>query len=172
MGRPDLLWTANYLARKVTKWNKTCDKRLRRLICYIKCTLNWEQMCFIGNKPEECWLALFCDASFAGDLEDSKSTIGAYLCICGDRTYVPITWLCKKQTAVSHSSAEAEIVALDAALRTEGIPAIMLWELMLEVYGKPDNTKPQARPMVKPSLSVQHILDDVDKVAPSFPSSK
>ena len=32
LGRPDTLWSVNTLARKVTKWNKACDKRLHRLI--------------------------------------------------------------------------------------------------------------------------------------------
>ena len=29
IGRPDLLWTVNILARAVTKWNKSCDKKAR-----------------------------------------------------------------------------------------------------------------------------------------------
>ena len=27
IGRPDILWSVNKLARAVTKWTKTCDKR-------------------------------------------------------------------------------------------------------------------------------------------------
>ena len=56
----------------------------------------------------------FQDSDFAGDLEDSKSTSGGVLCIFGSRTFVPISWTCKKQTSVSHSSTEAEIISLDA----------------------------------------------------------
>ena len=33
-------------------------------------------------------------------------------------------WICKKQTSVSHSSTEAEIISLDAGLRMDGIPAL------------------------------------------------
>ena len=33
-------------------------------------------------------------------------------------------WMCKKQTSVSHSSAESEAVSLDAGLRMDGIPAL------------------------------------------------
>ena len=40
----------------------------------------------------------------------------------------------KKQGATSHSSSEAEVIALDAALRMEGIPALMLWDIIMEVY--------------------------------------
>ena len=32
----------------------------------------------------------------------------------------PITWMCKKQTAVSHSSTESEITSLAAGLRMDG----------------------------------------------------
>ena len=48
-------------------------------------------------------------------------------------TFVPITWVCKKHGAVSHSSTEAEVIALDAALRLEGLPALMLWDTVIDV---------------------------------------
>ena len=35
IGRPDILWSVNKLARAVTKWTRGCDKRLARLFCYI-----------------------------------------------------------------------------------------------------------------------------------------
>ena len=56
---------------------------------------------------------------FAGDLEDSKSTSGGTLCIFGSHTFVPISWMCKKQTSVSHSSTESEIISLDTGLRLD-----------------------------------------------------
>ena len=31
IGRPDILWSVNKLARSMTKWTKACDKRLNRL---------------------------------------------------------------------------------------------------------------------------------------------
>ena len=41
----------------------------------------------------------------------------------GSQTFVSISWICKKQTSVSHSSTEAENISLDASLRMDGIPA-------------------------------------------------
>ena len=35
IGRPDILWSVNKLARSITKWTKASDKRLNRLISYI-----------------------------------------------------------------------------------------------------------------------------------------
>ena len=45
-----------------------------------------------------------------------------------------LAWMCKKQTAVSHSSAEAEVISLDAGLRLEGIPSLTLWDQIAEVF--------------------------------------
>ena len=56
----------------------------------------------------QTWIVARLD--FAGDLEDSKSISGRILCIFGSHTFVPISWMCKKQTSVSHSSTKAEII--------------------------------------------------------------
>ena len=75
------------------------------------------------------------DSDFAGDLEDSKSTSGGTLCIFGSHTFVPISWMCKKQTAVSHSSTESEIISLDMGLRLDRLLALELWDLIVSVLG-------------------------------------
>ena len=53
----------------------------------------------------------------------------------GSHTFVPISWMCKKQISVSHSSTESEIISLDAGLRLDGIPALDLWDLIVLVLG-------------------------------------
>ena len=47
--------------------------------------------------------------------------------------FVPISGMCKKQTSVSHSSTESEIMSLDAGLRMDGIPALDFWDLIVTV---------------------------------------
>ena len=135
IGRPDFLWSVNKLARSITKWTKACDKRLNRLISYIHHTCRYRQYCHVGNTAKQCRLGLFQDSDFAGDLEDSKSTSGGTLCIFGSHTFVPISWMCKKRTAVSHSSTESEIISLDTGLRLDGLPALELWDLIVSVFG-------------------------------------
>ena len=66
------------------------------------------------------------DSDFAGDLQDSKFTSGGTLCIFGSHTFVPISWMRKKQTSVSHISTESEIISLDTGLRLDGLPALEL----------------------------------------------
>ena len=135
IGRPDILWSVNKLARSITKWTKACDKRLNRLISYIHHTSEYKQYCHVGNTAKQCRLGLFQDSDFAGDLEDSKSTSGGTLCIFGSHTFVPTSWMCKKQTSVSHSSTESEIISLDTGLRLDGLPALELWDLIISVLG-------------------------------------
>ena len=43
--------------------------------------------------------------------------------------------MCKKQTSVSHSSTESEIISLDTGLRLDGLPALVLWDLIVSVFG-------------------------------------
>ena len=135
IGRPDILWSVNKLARSITEWTKACDKRLNRLISYIHHTCEYKQYCHVGNTAKQCRLGLFQDSDFAGDLEDSKSTSSGTLCIFGSQTFVPISWMCKKQTAVSHSSTESEIISLDTGLRLDGLLALELWDLIVSVLG-------------------------------------
>ena len=89
----------------------------------------------MGNTAQQCRLGLFQDSDFAGDLEDSKSTLGVILCIFGSHAFVPRSWMCKKLTSVSHCSTESEIISLDAGLRLDGIPALVLWDLIVAILG-------------------------------------
>ena len=94
---------------------------------------------------------------FTGYLEDSKSTSGGVLCIFGSHTFVPISWMCKRQTSVSHSSTEAEIISLDAGLRMDGIPALTLWDLVIEIFHSVPNRidGPKREPRRNPSAVVK-----------------
>ena len=103
IGRPDILWSVNKLARSITKWTKACDKRLSRLISYIHHTCDYEQYCHVGNTAKQCRLGLFQDSDFARDLEDSKSTSGGAIVrfwksyICSNQLDVQETNCCFSQ---------------------------------------------------------------------------
>ena len=58
-----------------------------------------------------------------------------------NRTFVTIGWMCKKQTSISHSSTESEIISLDAGLRMDGILALDLWDGVTEVLRSSKNTE-------------------------------
>ena len=174
IGRPDILWSVNKLARAITKWTKACDKRLNRLISYIQHTCEYKQYCHVGNTAKQCRLGLFQDSDFAGDLEDSKSTSGGTLCIFGSHTFVPISWMCKKQTSVSHSSTESEIISLDTGLRLDGLPALELWDLIVSVFGNISHVSDRAGQPVNGKNKSHNKIDvvhDIDLVPSNVQSA-
>ena len=42
----------------------------------------------------------------------------------------PMSWMCKKQTSVSHSSTESETISPDAGLPIDGIFALDPWDVV------------------------------------------
>ena len=69
-------------------------------------------MCgWIGDPIEDLELCVFSDANWAGEKSTYKSTTDSFTCLIGPNSFFPISALSKKQTCVSHSTPEAEIVA-------------------------------------------------------------
>ena len=177
IGRLDILWSVNKLARSITKRTKACDKRLNRLISYIHHTSEYKQYCYVGNTGKQCRLGLFQDSDFAGDLEDSKSTSGGTLCVFGSHTFVPISWMCKKQTAVSHSSTESEIISLDTGLRLDGLRALELWDLNVSVLGNVSRVsdrsgQPDNDVYKRKSQKKIDVVEDIDSVPSNVQSAR
>ena len=132
----------------------------------------------MGNTAKQCRPGLFQDSDFAGDLEDSKSTSGGTLCIFGSHTFVPISWMCKKQTSLSHSSTESEIISLDALrLRLDGISALDLSDLIVGVLGITNQSQKERRDpfmnkrevrspphTIQKRKQAQRVINDLDNV--------
>ena len=131
----------------------------------------------MGNTAKQCRLGLFQDSGFAGDLEDSKSTSGGTLCVFGSHTFVPISCMCKKQTAVSHSSTESEIISLDTGLRLDGLLALELWDLIVSFFGSvsqiSDRTGQPVNDVKKHQTSRGkiNVMKDIDSVPSNVQSS-
>ena len=122
--RFDYLWPIGDLARNTTKWTRAHDRRLDRLMGHLNATIDHALEGFVGDSPEKCSVVCYCDASFADELRTSKSTSGMFLAIVGPNTFMPITAFAKRQTCVSHSTTESEMVALEEGLRTEALPTL------------------------------------------------
>ena len=95
----------------------------------------------MGNTAKQWRLGLFQDSDFAGNLEDSKSTFGETLCVSGSHTFVPVSWMCKKQTVVSHSSTKSENISVEIGLRLNGLLGLELWDLIVSVFRKRDSDR-------------------------------
>ena len=82
----------------------------------------------------------------------------------GSRTFVPVNWMCKKQTSVSHSSTESDF-SLDASLRMDGLPALDLWDIVIELLRSPQTNK-------EPSIRVPGNGNEISKVSQSKKNQK
>jgi len=83
---------------------------VKRIFRYLKGTVNLG-IRFSPASPAE--VIGYCDANFAGDKDDFKSTTGYVFTFAGG----PIAWRSKKQDITTTSSTEAEFVALCAATK-------------------------------------------------------
>ena len=83
--------------------------------------------------------------------------------------------MCKKQTSVSHTSTESEIISLDAGLRLDGIPALDLWDLIVAVLGNTTQNRIERgdpllnkREVCSPPHTIhkqsRRVIDDLDSV--------
>ena len=74
------------------------------------------------------YLHLYADANHGGTC--GRSTTGVQMNVEGPYSCFPIEAISCVQTAVSHSTPEAEIVAANDAIRKIGTPTLILWELL------------------------------------------
>ena len=87
-----------------------------------------------------------------------------------------MSWMCKKPTAVSHSSTESEIISLDAGLRLDALPALKLWDLIVSVFGSVTQTSDRTGRPVDTSRSQKsqgqiNVLKNIDSVPSNVQSS-
>ena len=73
-----------------------------------------------------------------------------------------VSWICNKQTSVSHSSTESEIISLDAGLRMDGKPLFDLWDLIVTVLHGNTNQSKQVQGNVSKSPTRKKILGKID----------
>ncbi|CAH2090566.1 unnamed protein product [Euphydryas editha] len=112
--RPDLSASVNILSRYTNKNNEELWKCLKRVLRYLKGTINlkltYRKCCTYDDV-----LSGYVDSDWGGnDSSDRKSTTG-YLFMLFDQC--TITWNTKRQTSVASSSTEAEYMALYEAVK-------------------------------------------------------
>ena len=122
IGRPDIQWSVNKLARSITKWTKACDKRLNRLISYVHHTCEYKQYCHVGNTAKQSRLGLFQNSDFAADHEDSKSISGGTLCAFSEVIDLFLSVGCVRNKLQFRTVQQNLISSLsDAGLRLDGL---------------------------------------------------
>ena len=109
VARFDLLRAIAYLATRVTRCDRACDKRLHRLMAYVENTADAKLVGWVGDEDRLISPHLFADADLGGCVQTQRSTAGAHLVMRGPNTCFPIAWASKRIGCVVLCTAEAEL---------------------------------------------------------------
>ena len=89
-----------FLARKVNSWSHEEDLLLSRAIGYLIQSTDQLLTGSLSMKPEELFVEAYCDADFAGEIDDMYSASGGWIQLTDESgRFFPLAWLSKKQTA-------------------------------------------------------------------------
>eukprot|EP00959_Pyramimonas_sp_CCMP1952_P344460 7214376-Pyramimonas_sp.AAC.1 len=115
MARYGLLRAVCQTASCTPKWTDQQGMDLFRLRCYIKCTSHCRMTSWAGDKKEDVMLKQYSDADLASDIRTHRSTSASFQAIWGPCTRAGQSMGSQRETCVSHSTLEADIVAADLA---------------------------------------------------------
>lgn len=110
--RPDISWIVSKLSQFLDNPSPSHVTAAKRVLRYLKGTLEYSLM----FSPTDGELTGFCDADWAGDCDDRRSTTG-YIFTLGTANSAPISWKSRKQSTVALSSTEAEYMSLSDATK-------------------------------------------------------
>ena len=108
--RPDLAFAVGVVARHVSAPSQVHWDAVRTIFRYVRGT---QEYGLYYPARSSTVLSAMCDADWAGDRDDRRSTSG-YACFLGDSL---ISFASKKQTSVALSTCEAEYVAAGACVQ-------------------------------------------------------
>lgn len=125
--RPDIAYAVSRLSRYTHNPSKDHWNALRRLLKYLRGTMDWG-LHFVGFPGV---LEGYCDANWVSDSDEVSSTSGYVFTLCG----AAISWKSSKQTCIARSTMESEFIALDLA----GQEAEWLRNLLADIplWGRP-----------------------------------
>ena len=126
--RPDISYSVGVLSRYAENPTKAHCNGVKRIIKYIKGTLNHGLIFGRCRKENSINILAFSDADFAGDSKTRRSTSGCLIKLGSDL----ITWSSRKQPTVALSTTESEFIA--ACNATQEI--IWLKRLIKDLIGK------------------------------------
>lgn len=107
--RPDICFAVNLLSRYSKNPGHGHWAAVKRIMRYIKGSLNKKLVYYrVGNS-----LAGYCDADWASDLDERKSTTGYIFTFQSGA----ISWSSKRQSTIALSSTEAEFMAMVSAIQ-------------------------------------------------------
>lgn len=103
--RIDIAYAVGKVSRKVAEPTEDDWKAVKRIFRYLK---DKKQLAITYNYDKNEGMIAYCDADFAGDTESAKSTTGMLIMYGGG----PILWKSKRQSLITRSTTEAELVSM------------------------------------------------------------
>ena len=137
-GRLDILWSVNELARWVTQWTQACDRRFARPTSSIHYTRFPTKMsCWKHGKPSQTGfvsrLRVFCWSW-------SRNQPQVETCVLVELQHLSQSVVCARNKFLSRTvSTESEVISLDVGLRMDGLFALDLWDIVIEVPRSTNN---------------------------------
>lgn len=110
--RPDIAAAVGAVSRFMATPGQRHWTAVKRVLRYLKGTASWA-LHIGGASPGLVTLHGYCDADWAGDIDDRRSTTGYYFSLGSGS----VTWNSKRQVTVALSSTEAEYMAVSSATR-------------------------------------------------------
>ena len=101
--RPDIAYAVGQVSRYSQSPGQDYWKALTRILAYLRKTLNYGLL-FWGGDDE---LYGYCDADYAGDLGNRRSTSGAVFTLHNG----PVSWFSRRQSCVALSTTESEFIS-------------------------------------------------------------
>lgn len=111
--RPDICFSVNFFSRFQDKASDETWTYLKRILRYLKDNLNVGLEYHRNENNLNLWC--YVNADWGGDTVDRKSTSGYVFKVFGNT----LAWYTKKQTSVSLSTTEAELIALCFSVRED-----------------------------------------------------
>ncbi|XP_019442254.1 PREDICTED: uncharacterized protein LOC109346970 [Lupinus angustifolius] len=101
--RPDITYSINKVCQFLAKPLNSHWTVVKRILRYLQGTKHLGLTITYANINYDLPLIAYCDADWASDIDDKKSTSGACLYLGPNL----VTWWSKKQQTISRSSTEA-----------------------------------------------------------------
>jgi hypothetical protein len=150
--RADIVVTTSFLARRVSKWTRNEDRRLKRLMSYVAHHLDLALVHRLSTDDRQTADLVYSpDAELGGDIMTTKATGGFWLEVrSSDGTHSwPICWQSKKASHTSTATVDSEtwslVGAFELGLKREVIPLLHQMEVSLgrlvRLRGLEDNTQ-------------------------------
>jgi hypothetical protein len=108
--RPDIAFAVSYIARFTTHPSAEVCRAVNHIFGYLAGTL---ELGINMVKESDSELIVYCDADYAGDVNDYKSTTGVLVYIGS----TVVGWYSSKQTTVAQSSTDSEILSMNFAAK-------------------------------------------------------